>query len=166
MKLTPLGRRTSFLPKRHPNIFYQQTEPAEEIQVPQGTKPTKPFSSFSMRLWLSSPTQRHLGTLAKLEMRHSHNKQPGLGIIFVFTGSRLLGSQTLGQGKDTGLGSHHTLLHQKKTRGLIRGKLFCPLRKAASAGNSVIPTTSEKENKQTKKLSRAKSKHCTEKTKN
>lgn len=58
-----------------------------------------------------------------------------------------MGSQTLGQGKDTGLGSYHTLLHQKKTRGLIRGKLFCPLRKAASAGNSVIPTASEKEKK-------------------
>lgn len=126
MKLTPLGRRTSFLPKRHPNIFYQQTEPAEEIQVPQGTKPTKPFSSFSMRLWLSSPTQRHLGTLAKLEMRHSHNKQPGLGIIFVFTGSRLLGSQTLGQGKDTGLGSHHTLLHQKKNQRVDQGKTLLP----------------------------------------
>ena len=88
VRLTPLGR-TSFLPKRHPNIFHQQADPAEEIQVSQGTKPTEPFPSFSMRLWLSSPIQRHLGILAKLEMRHSHNKQPGLGIIIVFTGSRL-----------------------------------------------------------------------------
>lgn len=168
VKLTPLGRRTSFLSKRHPNIFYQQTEPAEEIQVPQGTKPTKPFSSFSMRLWLSSPTQRHLGTLAKLEMRHSHNEQAGLGIIFLFTGSRLLGSQTLGQGKDTGLGSHHILLHQEKPEGWSGENSSALSGMQHQQGTVWFPQHLKKRKKQkrTQKLSRAERKHCTEKTKN
>ena len=163
VRLTPLGR-TSFLPKRHPNIFHQQADPAEEIQVSQGTKPTEPFPSFSMRLWLSSPIPRHLGILAKLEMRHSHNKQPGLGIIIVFTGSRLLGFQTLGKGKDTGLGSHHTLLHQEKQR-LGQGKPLLPSQAGSISREQCNSHDIQKRKKQKQKqnLSRAESQHCTEK---